>query len=310
MNIVTSMHVYNSHLFISFLGKGIRIFPFQSIREKFNNSNAVYLREISSNESLQEIITTRHILLGVKNSSISSFELEQKNESKVDIEYLNQYKANQLSFDSRYSDLYVLTEDVGIININFRNPFKAKISKTIIPESFEKLGDLTVSNMISVNKNILLSIRGFGVSKIDEKNANKSSENIYRTDDAQDVVYYYQKQIVVIADGIHGILLFENEGKAPIKRVALPQSDIPQEIRLFYGRVLVKGKYGLYLYDFDNSSIKVIKEGSIGAIAVYYNYIFFSSNGEINLLSSSENASSHFKLKDGSELDIKLNNYK
>lgn len=309
MKIITSIHIYNFHLFISYLDEGVRIIPFHDFREGFHNSKAIYPKEISHNKSLQEIVTTSHILLGINDSNISTIGLNQNVDSNPDGDIFKDYKANQLSFDYSISQLHVLAEEIGIVNLDFKNPFKSKLNETIIPKSFEKLGSPTVSNMISFDKSILLSIRGFGVSKIDNYDIQHSAEETYRTEDAQDVLFFKKEQMIAIADGIDGLLIFKIKDTEPLKRIPLPNADFPQEIKHFYSSILIKGKKGLYLYNLHTDKLRLIQEGRIGAISNYYNYIIYSSSGLINLLTSEDNGFAHFKLRDESELDIKFNKY-
>ncbi len=159
--------------------------------------------------------------------------------------------------------------------------------------------------MISIDKSILLSIRGFGVSKIEKT----SKEETYRSEDAQDVLFYKKEQIIIVADGIEGLVIFKCREKKPEIKLPLPNYDIPQEIKHFYNHVLIKGKNGLYLLNLNTNKFRVIMEGGVGAFTQYYNYIFYSSNSQIHLLVSSEKGLSEFTLYDEKELDIKRNKY-
>lgn len=310
MKVISSIHTYNHHLFISYLNEGIRIIPFSTLRESFNmmGKTIVYPNEIKINHSLEEIITTQSILVGINNFTISSFSLLESSTLYSHDDIFAKYIASQLSFDSVQKKLYILTEQFGIVNLNFYNPSKLRHSPNngIIPKSFEELGAPTVSNMIIQDKSILLSIRGFGISKI---NNTTTSEEIYRTEDAQDVLYMKDKKLIIVADAIDGVILFINGNQYVEKKISLPNNDFPKEIKQFYKHILIKGKYGLYLYNLRDNKLQVIQEGRIGAVTHFHNYIIYSQGNRVNFLVKDKKSLLDFELKDKGDLEVEHHEY-
>jgi hypothetical protein len=308
MNIVTSIHVYNFHLFISYLGKGVEIIRFEDIHDKFIRERVDYPERLGFTKALQEITTYGNQLFGVTDSTVNRFTLTQQEPPSVQPIFSNLI-TSQISLDFSYSELYLLSENDGINEVNIIDPIRPRIVKKIVPETFEKIGDPTISNMISKNRYILLAYRGYGATKISNNPGQPLNEIIYRSEDAQDVRYSDKLNLVIVADGIEGLVLYNAQDASVIKKKKLNESDFPQEIKFFKRDVLIKGKNGLYIYYLENGSIKQIWEGSIGAFTTYYNYIFFSSKGQVHLLVESNEELSHFKLRDEERIEIKVNQY-
>jgi hypothetical protein len=308
MAIISSIHVYNFHLIISYLGKGIRIIKFEDFRNKFRPIKVEYPHEIETVSSLSEITTFGHQLFGIQDSKVKSLSLSQPSLITETNEF-DKINTNQISLDYDNRDLYLLSEDEGIIELDIRKPLQPSKIKSIFPKSYEKREDFAVANMVSYNREILLAYRGFGASQIRNYSEQSSNEFIYRTEDAQDVRHLFKNNVILVADGIEGLVVFKTDKKKAIKKVKLYDSDFPQELTIFNNNILIKGKSGLYFYDLSRGILQKIWEGSVGAFTTYYDYIFFSSNGKINLLCENQNTISQFELIDKDLIDIKVNKY-
>lgn len=308
MGIVTSLHVYNFHLIISYLGKGIQIVQFNDFQNKFKKVSYNYSNEINTKKSLLDLTTYSHQLFGIEDSEFKSFSLFNK-ENNANKNFLKKIKTSQISLDFAYSDLYLLSEIDGIHELSIRNPLKPKQTNHFIPESFEKLGNPIISNMVSENRNVFLAYRGFGASKIEKDSSEIFKETVYRSEDAQDIRFFSKYNLILIADALEGLLLFDPKESIASRKIRLSETDFPQEIKPFMGNALIKGKKGLYIFNLYHSKLEKIWEGPVGALTTYFNNIFFSSNGKINLLSNSNDGRIHFQLKDMERLDIEIKKY-
>lgn len=311
MKIITSLHIYNFHIIISYLGSGIKIIPFSGLRNRNYQSKFYkeYINEIEGKLSLNELSAKKHFLFGTCESKIYDYNLLSYKKGDHTKTYLQDVLSNQLSIDPQFDDLYALSENSGIYDINISNPNKPQIRDTFIPKLFEKLGDPVVSNMITKSKIILLSIRGYGIARL-KKTDNKIIEQFeYRSEDPQDVNYLPQYDIIVVADSINGIEFFDQNKNKTIS-FKLPNDDFPQQIEVFYNYVLIKGKFGLYLYNYINKSLKNIYEGKVGILATYYDYIFFTSKGKLNIFmpyTSKDNLS--FRLNNYNQIELETKTY-
>jgi hypothetical protein len=308
MKIVTALLVHNFHLFISYLGNGVEIIEFEDLRYKFRLIRKDYKKVLGLKNSIQEITTYGSQLFGVLDSTVNSFSLEQTT-PQFQGQILPELKTSQISIDYFFNDLYLLSEEKGINEIDIKNPLKPRFNKQIIPKTFEKIGDPSISNMISDKRFILLSYRGFGASLIINNPIGAPNEIVYRTEDAQDVRYSEKLDLVIVADAFDGLIFFNSKIEAAEKKVKLIDNDFPQEIKLFLGNILIKGKNGLYIYYLKDGELRKIWEGPVGAFTTYYNYIFFSSKSQIHLLIESDNTISQFKLLEPERIDLKINKY-
>jgi hypothetical protein len=311
MEIITSLHIYNFHIIVSYLGSGIKIIPFSDFRYSNYQSkyNKTYINEINEKLSLNELSAKKHFLFGTSESKIYDYNLLNYKKGDHKKLFLPDILSSQLSIDPQYDDLYALSETSGIYDINISNPNYPQIRNTFIPKLFEKLGDPVVSNMITKSKTILLSIRGYGIASLRKTDDKIIEQFEYRSDDPQDVNYFSQHKIIVIADSINGIEFYDHNKNKTIS-FKLPNNDFPQQIEVFYNYLLIKGKFGLYLYNYVNKSFKNIYEGKVGILATYYDYIFFTSKGKLNLfIPYASKDDLGFKLKDYSQIELETNTY-
>lgn len=307
MKIITSIHVANFNLLISYLKEGVRIIPFNDLRYNFNRLRTKYTDNYIFEKPLEELTTYRNQLFGINNSIVFQIQMNPLNTDSSEKKYHSDFKASQLALDYDYNDLYLFNDDFGIQELNiFRPNFPEKI-KEIIPNSFEKIGNPVISNMYTKNRRIYLSLRGFGASTINNYSRESFNETIYRTEDAQDVYLLNNGSTLVVADGLEGLIFFEQNNPNPSRKVRLFNGDFPQQIKNYFGNILIKGKNGLYIYYPNTNKLRQIWEGSVGVMTSYYTYIFFSSKGQLNLISDSEDTISHFQLNNKDIVDIKLN---
>jgi hypothetical protein len=312
MEIISSIYIYNFHIIISYLGSGIKIIPFNDRRKRFFHKydEPEYVNAIDEKLSLNELNAKGDILFGTSVSIIHNYNLLNYNKGVEKKIILPNILFNQLSIDYSFHNLYALSEKKGIYTIDIDVPISPIIKNPYIPKLFDNLGDPVVSSMVSEKNKILLAIRGYGVSSLFNQKDYIHEETEYRSDDPQDVDYDSKNNIVVIADSVKGIEIYDHN-KRIINAVKLPNNDFPQQVKFFYNQVLIKGKYGLYIYNYLKNTIKNIFEGRVGTLYTYYEYIFFTSRGTLHLLMPDiSNNIFGFKLKDTSMLALDSSSYK
>lgn len=298
MKIITSINIYNSHLFISYLDGGIDIVKFDNIHTRFHRQTPkeqLYIENIENNNYLTDISFYNNNLVGIENSKILNINLL---DDKTNRDYISSEKEiYQLSLNEESKRLEVLTTDNSIDSISFGT---SSINKArIINRNLKTKKKHSVSNMKSFKNNVFLAIRGYGASSL-----SPNGERVYRTEDAQDVDFLEKNQIIAVADGFEGIVLFEPSDTKPLKKIKIPE-DICHEIKLFQRKFIIKGKNGIYTYCLNDNKLERIWTGSIGAFTTYYDMIFFSSKNKIHMLSPYSESIKHFKLlKDSIEITI------
>jgi hypothetical protein len=309
MSIIASIYVYNFHIIISYLGGGVRIVPFKDNRDKYRHSKAIYSEEISHNTALMELQAKRHILFGTENSKLTSYDLRFPSVpifQKSKIVGIPLTEMSQLSINYQSNNLYALSEGKGIFEINISNPQNTKINSKIIPKVFEMFSDPVVSNMEASFDDLLLSIRNYGVCNINISTTKHYERKEIRTEDPQDVKKVARYNIIAVADSEDGLLLFNFTQNKPMKQIKLPNNDFPQQIELVGSVIVLKGAQGLYAYHFNQSECVVLREGKIGALASYYDYIFFSSKGKLFSLLLNNSFERHGFLINHNKIDLEL----
>ena len=142
MKIITSIYIYNFHLFVSTLKDGLMIMPFGDNRKRFYNSNISYSRFIESEKSISELQGINHILYGSKDNKLTAIDLVSHHQTKyIDqnnhLSHLNDI--TQISLDSIERSLYALSDHKGNVKIHPPTFSKENFEQNIIPQFFEKI---------------------------------------------------------------------------------------------------------------------------------------------------------------------------
>ncbi|MDI1234444.1 MAG: hypothetical protein PSX81_09190 [bacterium] len=309
MKIVASIYAYNFHLIVSYLNDGIRIIPFKDNRSKFFNSKAEYSFDIPNIYALTELQAKSHILYGTSEQKLTSFNLAT--ESKFSFQTINEHQipitdVSQLSINYKQNNLFALSENKGIFQIDISNSHNPKIDKKIIPEAFEKLGQPVVSNIESTDNNLFIAIRNFGVTNIViDKQIHKERKEL-RSEDPQDVKRLSYHNIIVVADSQDGLILYDFDNSKLIKKIQLPNSDFPQQIETTSAAIIIKGISGLYAYYLTNNRLITLREGKIGALTLYYDYIFFTSKGKLFSMTINDSFDKHGFTYDKDRIELEI----
>lgn len=299
--IIISLEVYNFHLFITYFSGIVDVVKFdnfQSAFHKVNIRNLNYIDEIkNTNGNIEELGFIKNKLVAISDSKLITQNLFDEFDQKILLEE-NNFEQLYINQDSHKIDL--LTTNNNLISVNTISFDERKNYNKYLKLD----NNLTVSNLKSVSDNIYISIRGYGAKEI-----NKEKTISFRSEDAQDIEVLSKNKIIIIADAFQGLLIFDLlENKKAIRKVRF-ENDIIQEIRLYQKMLLLKGKNGLYIYDYTFDKKYQIFEGSVGAFTSYYDMIFFTNSNKVNMITKDNTSVQHFKLiKD--KLDIKIEKIK
>ena len=308
MKIIASIYIYNFHIFISYLDDGINIIPFKDNRSLFFNSKAKYLDEIPNINSLTELQAKSHILFGTSESELVGYDLISEN---IDNYFNNDRKividdVTQLSIYYQQNTLYAFAEEKGIFQFDISKPRFPQMCNKFVPRVFEKIGQPVVSNIESGENSLLIAIRNFGVSNITLEKGNYSHEIELRSEDPQDVKRFFNHKLLAVADSQEGLLLYDFSSNNLIKKIKLPNGDFPQQLEIINTTIIIKGTLGLYAYHPSHDKFMVLRDGKIGAMAVYYDYIFFTSKGKIFTLSLTDSFVRHGFTFDSQKFELEL----
>ena len=155
-----------------------------------------------------------------------------------------------------------------------------------------------VSHMKSHKNNVFLSVRGYGVEEL-----TPWKKNSYRTQDAQDLELSKKHNIIAVADGLEGIVIFETDNKKPIKKITIGD-EVCQEISTFQNMLIIKCKNGLFIYNLSSNKLTNIWNKSVGTYTTFNDMIFLSSENNIYMIPYTTASEKHFRLYNDS---IKIN---
>lgn len=310
MNIIISIYVYNFHVIISYLGGGIRIVPFKDNRNRFFHSNAEYFSEIPSPDSLTEMQAKGHILYGTEQSKLIRLNLATPTtviHSSADIKQIPLSDISQLALNYTNNDLFAMSDNNGIFQIDISKPRNPEISRKILPKAFDKLGHPAISNLESTGNNLLVAIRNYGVSNIviDDKQQYKEGKELL-SEDPQDVKRLAYNNLIVVADSQEGVILYNFDDSKKVKTIKLPDSDFPQQIETTNAAIIIKGAIGLYAYYPSHDKLVIIRQGKVGTLATYYDYVFFTSKGKLFLISLNNSFDKHQFSVDANKIDLEI----
>lgn len=205
-----------------------------------------------------------------------------------------------MSFEYGSNSFYLLNTENEVQELVLSSSNKIFTKEKVRSRSLEKYETPAISNMKNYGLDIYLSIRGFGVAYLNKQ----KDELVFRTEDAQDLVFLKNHEVLVIAD-YKGLIFYRLNEKKPFKSLELPNGDFPQEIKSFNNKILAKGKLGLYLIDTIDFKITEVWNEKVGAFNSYYDMIFISSKNTLHMISNSENTIEYFKRNNNLEIDVK-----
>lgn len=309
MKIIASIYAYNFHLIVSYLNEGIQIVPFKDNRNRFFNSRAEYSFEIKNVNGLTELQASKHILYGSNESKLTTLNMLSSKTFESPNVFKNQIpidNVSQLSINYKQLNLYVLSETNGIFQIDISHPRHQDIIRNFVPTAFEKLGNPSVSNIESRYDNLLIAIRNFGVVNITvDKDKHRERKDL-RSEDPQDVKRLSLHDLIVVADSEEGIIIYDFKSSKLIRKIKLPNNDFPQQIETTAAAIIIKGTVGLYAYYFTTDHLIVLREGKVGALAIYYDYIFFASKGKLFSMTINDSFEKHGFAYNKEKIDLEL----
>lgn len=290
--IIISLNVYKNHLFITYLDGSIDIVKFQNFNYGFNKfSNLSYSDKIENNELLNDVQPLQDNLIVLKNSKIFKINLQSNNQESLFKEKI----FTQLWNNTESKRLDILTTGNKINSISYG----ANINQSRLIDRKIKISEKhIVSHMKSHKNNVFLSVRGYGVEEL-----TPWKKNSYRTQDAQDLELSKKHNIIAVADGMEGIVIFETDNKKPIKKITIGD-EVCQEISTFQNMLIIKCKNGLFIYNLSSNKLTNIWNKSVGTYTTFNDMIFLSSENNIYMIPYTTASEKHFRLYNDS---IKIN---
>jgi hypothetical protein len=196
--------------------------------------------------------------------------------------------AQVITIDLKLKILFVVSYSRGLIGINLKNDyFVSDIPLDIFNDEKKQV---PVTSITAYKGVIFLSILNYGVFRIDYNK--KSSKFVYqqiqkmKLQNPQELYFNHKDNELAIVDFDHGLILINLKDGETFKQ-NLPNDDIPNSIRYinYFGRkcYIIQCRNSLYKFDKKSKEFTVIDEKKVSNLITYYNKIYYTHNGVLNI---------------------------
>ncbi|HMG14505.1 MAG TPA: hypothetical protein VK590_03595 [Saprospiraceae bacterium] len=285
-SIIVFLYVYKFHLFVSYLNGEISIIQLPYSPDKIS----IFPSLIRTSNVATEFQARSDVLFACSSERIFSHDLTNINQLIIEDFHLSNEvpECSQLVMDEK--NLFGFSSKKGISTININNPRNSYFVKNYIPKIAERLGDLPVSNLDAKKGDVFMSIRNFGITKIKYKYNHFNDLEVLneisniRLEDPQDIKSHPKKDLLFALDSEEGFAIINSVSDKILSKLKLPENDLGQELRVFRGDILIKGKFGLYHFNLINQTIYPLVKKKVGTFTTYLDLIFYTNEGKINIL--------------------------
>ncbi len=283
-NIITSLFVYKSNLYISYLNGEI---VQQNVDTNYKKSETINFEPRFDSEDT--------VILDIKAYENKFYILTRDGLYEYSNQLTNKIKeisdAQVITIDHKLKILFIVSDSRGLIGINLRNN---RFIDDITIEIFNKnsIAIVSVTSIVASGGIIFISILNSGIFRIDYRK--KESGFIYKTlhkleiENPQDICYNEKEKQLLVVDFDHGLIIINIEN-GNTNNYVLPNGDIPNTMKLVksFNRTyyVIQARNGLYKFDLKNKEYIKIKEERTSNLTTYFNKIFFTQKGQLNTLS-------------------------
>ncbi len=282
-NIITSLFIYKSYLFKSYLNGEITKDYIKTKYKKYEN--LIFEPNFNLNNT---------IILDIKAYGNRFYILTRDGLYKYYSNYTEKVKsindAQVITIDPILQVLFIISNTRGLIGINLRNDsFIDDIYLDIFNNQDQTI---PITSIVAHDGVIFLSILNSGVYRIDYKN--KKSQFVYKTlhkleiNNPQDIYYDHKSNQLAIIDYDFGLLLV-NIKNGDTSRYVLPENDVPNTIKLVISfdksYYIIQARNGLYKFNIKNKVFSQITKDRVSNLTTYYNEIFFTQKGNLKVIS-------------------------
>ncbi|OCL85966.1 hypothetical protein AAX26_01615 [Aliarcobacter thereius] len=279
--IITSLFIYKSQLYSSTLDGNITQ---QNINTNYKNDGI----EFNVNNYFEHTIVLDikaykdHLYILTRDGLYKYFD------SRID-KIKNISDAQVITIDQKLKILFIISDSRGLIGLNLKND---NYIDDIEIELFNN-GDsqVPITSITAHNGIIFLSILNSGIYRIDYKS--KKSKFVYKQmqkielKNPQELYYNKKNDELAIVDFDYGLILIKLEN-GNTSNYNLPNMDIPNSIkyinsfdRKYY---VIQARNALYKFNIKNKEFSQIVNQKVSNVTTYYNKLYYTHNGELNIV--------------------------
>jgi hypothetical protein len=289
-NIVSSISVYNGSILTAYMDGRIISTPLPTNWFKPSHKSRPYSFELRSDEKyIKEMRGYKGSLFITTSNQLICFNIKKSPAEKSQYYSKTIVDCTQMRINYKNSLLFAISEERGIVVLNVKNPLNPRYIDDI-EVSFFQQKECIISDIDLHENTIFLALRNMGILRLDYYQNELQNPVIYRSfekislKDPQDVKFNKKNSYLYIADADEGLIILDTVGNKVIYSCRLPNNDFPRKLIIHNNNCIVQGSRGLYLFNTSEKGLETIFEFKIGALAKYYNKIFFYKNKKLNLL--------------------------
>lgn len=289
--IYTSLYVYSNYLFSAYIDGVIDIQKLPKIEFKFFLKSKIKPLVIDSGSWIIDMQAYKNVLFASTTKQIFAYNLDPKalvEKRYQSVKFIR--NCTHLKIDYKNKLLFAISENLGIIALDIRDPVNIKRLSNIVPYFIrDENMYYPVTDFDVYDGMIFIALRSYGIVRIDFK-LEFNYPHIYREflkiplNDPQGVKYSPYNKLLYVIDAKRGLIITDLGINKIIFDKKLGRSDFPQEIIIHYSDAIIKCKNSIYYYkSSENKALKIYKY-KVGAITKYYNRLIFSRKGRLNVI--------------------------
>ncbi|PGP49038.1 hypothetical protein CN993_00785 [Bacillus thuringiensis] len=287
---VSTLLVYNASIFTAYTNGRITSVPLPTNWFKPSVKSSSYSFDIISDEKdINDMIGYKGSLFVTTSNQLQCFNIKKSPVEKNQYYTKNIVDCTHMRINYRNNLAFAISEERGIVVLNVSNPLNPRYIGDIDVNLFYQ-EDCIITGIDIHENTIFLALRNKGILRLDYYQNEIQEPKIYRSfekislKDPQDVKFNKKNSNLYIADADEGLIILSTMDNKIIHCCRLPNDDFPRKLIIHNNNCIVQGSKGLYLYNTREKDLEIILNFKIGAIAKYYNKIFFYKNKKLNLL--------------------------
>jgi hypothetical protein len=302
LKIISSIYAYKYHLFSGYSNGDLIINPLSfysfDIKERLDPLSH---NMTNANTQIVDMVAYKDILYILTTAYLYYVDLKESNNFDI-VKIKHNTDCSKIAVDSSQKILFLFSEEKGLIALNIKQPKEPIIINFLMPDILKDKGKFFLTHMEVLDNIIFLSVRNFGIVRLDYRSVGFNELNIWREihkiplKEPQDVKYCKRNNYLYILDYNEGLVVLNIADGEIIFHNKLPDNDFPINLVLEKENAIIQGKNGVYYFKINDKQFYTIFNFKIGELFIYFNNLFYVKNNKLNLLKLADNTLSNYKL--------------
>lgn len=302
LKIISSIYAYKYHLFSGYSNGDLIINPLFFYSVNINEKLAPFSYNMTNaNTQIVDMVAYKDVLYILTTEYLYYIDLKKSDKFEtVKIKHNN--NCSKIAVDSSQKILFLFSERKGLITLNINRPKDPTIINFHMPEILKDKGKFFLTHMEVLYNKIFLSVRNFGIIRLDYKRVGFNEINIWRQiykiylKEPQDVKYCEKNNYLYILDYYEGLVVLNIADGEIITHNKLPDNDYPINLILEKENAIIQGKNRVYFFKMAEKQFHTIFDFKIGHLIIYFNNLFYVKNNKVNLLKLTDNILTDYQI--------------